>query len=195
MSCGRCKRGPARSSRRRNALRGARAPAATGSSLARLGIFLGPYWAVGYTTHTPARLSPETTDEEATRARNGHAAGVRLRGPIRPRRSKLDRQTLARSRWRASSMHEGMHPCGFLARPRQTPTAESACGAIFLVAAFSHHQRRPMRAAQHTGVRTLWLGAGRRRHCLTSPAARGLVRLLGARGRRPAFEKAAARRP
>lgn len=97
---------PGRSSRRRK--RPPRRERRRGSLAGS--IFLGPYRRpVGYTntTHTPPLLPLGQPRRE--RARNGHAAGVRLRGPIRPRRSKLDRQTLFSSIEMAGKYHARTH--------------------------------------------------------------------------------------
>jgi len=111
---------------------------------------LGPYRArpVGYTTHTPAP-TPATSDErESTQ---WPAPGTDTSAPIQTRPSN------ARSVEMAGKYHARGHASMWIPGSSQTNThrAESACGAIFLVVAFSQHRRR-VRAAQHTGVRMWW---------------------------------------
>lgn len=120
--------------------------------------------------------------EHAMATRQVYGSGDRY---VRADPNSTVKRSLARSRWRASTMHERMHPCGlFLARPRQTPQRMRGRGRHAYLSRscilLAHHQRRMMRAAQHTGVRTWCRRAGGGRHCLTQP---GLVRLLSERAR------------
>lgn len=93
----------------------------------------------------------------AGRGSNGHAAGVRLRGPIRPRRSKLDRQTAGRrSIETAGKYHERGRASCHVDSPGSSKTntaAHAAAPCIFLVVALLLRRQRQMRAVQPTGVR------------------------------------------
>jgi len=180
MSCG---RGPAARPGAANALRGASAGAGRWLE-AYFSVPTGGRWAT-QTQHIPPPYYPWDNRggrEHAMATRQVYGSGDRY---VRADPNSTVKRSLARSRWRASTMHERMHPCGlFLARPRQTPQRMRGRGRHAYLSRscilLAHHQRRMMRAAQHTGVRTWCRRAGGGRHCLTQP---GLVRLLSERAR------------